>query len=80
MKTSEPKTLSQEFDRYIAACYPLGVFRDQERQLKDAFIAGAWLALDAFTNEMGEEETIDLCERWIREAKLHVVSRAVRKP
>jgi hypothetical protein len=75
MKTGKPPTLSGEFDLLIAACYPDGDIPDQRDQLKDAFIVGAWVVLDALTNEMSEQETIDLCESWLREAKMHAAYR-----
>jgi hypothetical protein len=78
MRTGKQTTLSGEFDLFIAACYPDGVIPEQREQLKDAFIGGAWAVLDAFTNDMSEEDTIALCERWVFEAKTYAAYRSMR--
>jgi hypothetical protein len=73
-----PQSLAGHFERYIRTCYPPGVLPDQREQLKDAFVAAAYLVLDAMTNEMGEEETVALCQGWIEEAMSHADLRKVQ--
>jgi len=71
-------SLADHFERYIRTCYPQGVLPDQREQLKDAFVAAAYVVLDAMTNEMGEEETVALCQGWLEEAMSHADLRKVQ--
>lgn len=63
------------FAEYCRLVYPHGTIPEQREQVCDAFIAGVVTVLDAFTNEMSEDDTINLCGAWMSEATRYVEGR-----